>query len=90
LDLSLFELVVWLYIDLFTIHRFVPFTKKEGTYEPLLHSTSAYGHLPYGTKFYREEFLDRNITRIVSTNSTIPNIGQNLVNLVYVCMILNS
>lgn len=41
---------------------FQPFTRKESKYEPLLHTTSKYGHLPFGTKYYREEFLDRHIT----------------------------
>ncbi|XP_060077535.1 spermatogenesis-associated protein 17-like [Ylistrum balloti] len=40
---------------------FVPFTKKDQRYEPMLHTTSQYGHLPFGTRFYREEFLDKHI-----------------------------
>ncbi|KAJ8306875.1 hypothetical protein KUTeg_014959 [Tegillarca granosa] len=41
---------------------FVPFSKKDFNYEPLLHTTSKYGHLYYGNRFFREEFLDRHIT----------------------------
>ncbi|XP_035828786.1 spermatogenesis-associated protein 17 [Aplysia californica] len=40
---------------------FQPFTHRSVPYEPLLHSTSRYGHLPYGTKYYREEFLDKHV-----------------------------
>ncbi|XP_052272207.1 spermatogenesis-associated protein 17-like isoform X2 [Dreissena polymorpha] len=43
---------------------FVPFTKRDSQYEPLLHTTSSYGHLPYGTRYFREEFLDRHVTRM--------------------------
>lgn len=41
---------------------FVPFTRREHKYEPLLHTTAKYGHLPYGTKFFRHETLDRHVT----------------------------
>jgi len=44
---------------------FIPFTHHSVPYEKLLHSTSCYGHLPYGTKYYREEFMDRHV---VATN----------------------
>ena len=33
-----------------------PFKRREQYYEPLLHTTSAFGHLPYGNKYFREEF----------------------------------
>ncbi|GFR81656.1 spermatogenesis-associated protein 17-like [Elysia marginata] len=38
-----------------------PFTHRSVPYEPLLHTTSKFGHLPYGTKFYRHEYIDRHI-----------------------------
>jgi len=38
---------------------FVPFTRRNVPYETLLHTTSKYGHLPYGTKYYRQEFPDK-------------------------------
>ncbi|KAL3874904.1 hypothetical protein ACJMK2_037856 [Sinanodonta woodiana] len=41
---------------------FEPFTKKYYPYEPLLHATSKFGHLPYGTKYYREESIDKHVT----------------------------
>jgi len=41
---------------------FVPFSRKNIPYQQLLHSTSKYGHLPYGTKYYREEFIDKFVT----------------------------
>jgi len=40
---------------------FKPFTHRSVQYEPLLHTTSRYGHLPYGTKYFREEFLDKHV-----------------------------
>lgn len=43
-------------------YRFQPFKRRDRKYEPLLHSTSKFGHLPFGTKYYREEFLDKHIT----------------------------
>ena len=51
-------------VAIFHIFRFVPFKKKGKHYEPLLHTTSKYGHLPYGTKFYREEFPDKHVTQV--------------------------
>ncbi|XP_071963738.1 spermatogenesis-associated protein 17-like [Antedon mediterranea] len=41
---------------------FLPCTKRHRDYEPLLHTTSAYGHLLYGTKFYRHTDETKNIT----------------------------
>ncbi|XP_070577450.1 spermatogenesis-associated protein 17-like [Ptychodera flava] len=41
---------------------FVPFTRRHRGYDPLLHTTSAYGHLPYGTRYFREEDLEQHIT----------------------------
>ncbi|WAR19152.1 SPT17-like protein, partial [Mya arenaria] len=45
---------------------FVPFTKREIKYDPLLHTTSNFGHPSYGTKYFREEFIDKHVTRMVS------------------------
>jgi len=41
---------------------FLPFTRKDQKYDPLLHTKSNYGHLPYGTKFFRAETIDRHVT----------------------------
>ncbi|KAL8561110.1 hypothetical protein ACOMHN_033693 [Nucella lapillus] len=41
---------------------FQPFTRRSVPYEPLLHTTSKFGHLPYGTKFFREGHLARQVT----------------------------
>ncbi|XP_064622480.1 spermatogenesis-associated protein 17-like [Lineus longissimus] len=41
---------------------FLPFTRQKIPYEHLLHSTSKYGHLPYGTKYFRHEYLDKHIS----------------------------
>ncbi|ESO86817.1 hypothetical protein LOTGIDRAFT_194691 [Lottia gigantea] len=41
---------------------FLPVGKKEARYQPLLYTTSKYGHLPYGTKYFREVHIDRHIT----------------------------
>jgi len=38
---------------------FEPFTRRKVPYESLLHTTSKYGHLPYGTKYYRQEYPDK-------------------------------
>merc|ERR1712226_1444886 len=38
---------------------FEPFSKKPPLYQPLLHTTSKYGHLSYGTEYFREEFPER-------------------------------
>ncbi|KAL4238192.1 spermatogenesis-associated protein 17 [Mactra antiquata] len=43
---------------------FVPFSRRDHMYEPLLHSTSKFGHLPYGTNYFREEFVDKHVTRM--------------------------
>lgn len=42
---------------------FVPFKQVTKTYEPQLHTTSAYGHLPYGNQFFREEFQDKFVSK---------------------------
>lgn len=42
-------------------NTFQPFTHRFSCYEPLLHSTSKFGHLPYGAKYFREEFVDKHI-----------------------------
>ncbi|KAK3092742.1 hypothetical protein FSP39_006778 [Pinctada imbricata] len=41
---------------------FEPFSRRDTKYEPLLHTTSEYGHLPYGFRYYREEYLDRHLS----------------------------
>lgn len=35
--------------------KLVPFTHRDYPYEPLLHTTSAFGSPPYGTKHLREQ-----------------------------------
>lgn len=54
--------------------KFVPFTHRERPYDPLLHTTSQYGSLPYGTKHFREETAERHITpsRFQTVVSPIP------------------
>ncbi|KAL5008379.1 hypothetical protein ScPMuIL_013960 [Solemya velum] len=42
--------------------KFIPFSRREHKYDPLLHTSSSYGHLPYGSKYYREEFIDKHVT----------------------------
>ncbi|XP_013414283.1 spermatogenesis-associated protein 17 [Lingula anatina] len=42
---------------------FVPFSKRHRPYESLLHTTSQYGHLPYGTKYFVEEQVDKHISK---------------------------
>ncbi|XP_071079751.1 spermatogenesis-associated protein 17-like [Haliotis cracherodii] len=41
---------------------FVPFSRRHMSYDPLLHTTSKFGHLPYGTKYFREEFMDKHVS----------------------------
>ncbi|KAK6182299.1 hypothetical protein SNE40_010013 [Patella caerulea] len=41
---------------------FLPVKSRDPQYQKLLYTTSKYGHLPYGTKYFREEFLDKHIT----------------------------
>ncbi|XP_041469362.1 spermatogenesis-associated protein 17-like [Lytechinus variegatus] len=41
---------------------FVPFTRRDRDYESLLHTTSKYGHLPYGSHYYRESDQSKHIT----------------------------
>ncbi|XP_002739260.1 spermatogenesis-associated protein 17-like [Saccoglossus kowalevskii] len=41
---------------------FEPFTRRTVPYESYLHTTSKYGHLPYGTRYFREENLAQHIT----------------------------
>ncbi|XP_033641251.1 spermatogenesis-associated protein 17-like [Asterias rubens] len=43
---------------------FEPFSKRDRAYEPLLHTTSKHGHLPYGTRYYRETDDTKNITAL--------------------------
>ncbi|ELU08860.1 hypothetical protein CAPTEDRAFT_159316 [Capitella teleta] len=39
--------------------KFQPSKRKTYAYEPLLHSTSSFGHLPYGTSYFRHEYPDK-------------------------------
>lgn len=41
---------------------FMPVHTQDKPYEKLLHSTSQFGHLPYGTKYFREEQGDKHVT----------------------------
>ncbi|XP_061174241.1 spermatogenesis-associated protein 17-like [Saccostrea echinata] len=41
---------------------FEPFSRREVKYDPLLHTRSRYGHLPYGFRYFREEFQDKHIS----------------------------
>ncbi|PIK34323.1 putative spermatogenesis-associated protein 17 isoform X2 [Apostichopus japonicus] len=41
---------------------FEPFSQRDRKYEPLLHTTSNYGHLQYGTRFFRETAESKNIS----------------------------
>ncbi|XP_076463447.1 spermatogenesis-associated protein 17-like [Babylonia areolata] len=40
---------------------FQPFTRRSVPYEPLLHTTSKFGHLPYGSKYFREADLSKHV-----------------------------
>ena len=42
---------------------FMPFSKRKAPYNPLLHTSTEYGHLPYGTKYFREEDKSRRISK---------------------------
>ncbi|XP_064603382.1 spermatogenesis-associated protein 17-like [Liolophura sinensis] len=42
---------------------FMPFSKGTDQYQPLLHSSSMYGHIPYGTKYFREEHIDKFVVK---------------------------
>ncbi|KAK3717529.1 hypothetical protein QZH41_013784 [Actinostola sp. cb2023] len=54
--------------------QFVPFTHRHRLYEPLLHTTSTYGSLSYGSKHFREESKIEHITsqRFKTVVSPIP------------------
>ena len=41
------------------LSRFQPFTRKPYPYEPTLHQSTNYGHLPYGNRFFRHEYVDK-------------------------------
>lgn len=47
--------------------RFEPSSRRDRQYEPLLHTTSKYGHLQYGTRFFRETNDSKNISHEVSS-----------------------
>lgn len=53
---------------------FLPFTRKDKPYEPLLHTTSKFGHLAYGSKYFRETTskLDVSNERLQTVVSPIP------------------
>lgn len=53
----------------FCCFRFEPFSRRDSRYEPLLHTRSEYGHLPYGFRYFREEFPDRRVTQQVCHES---------------------
>ncbi|XP_002129077.2 spermatogenesis-associated protein 17 [Ciona intestinalis] len=57
-----------------TDRPFVPFSKHKVPYEPLLHTTSKYGHLPYGNKYFTEENPDMHVSdqRMQTVVSPIP------------------
>ncbi|XP_033110531.1 spermatogenesis-associated protein 17-like [Anneissia japonica] len=61
---------------------FLPCTKRHRDYDPLLHTTSAYGHLPYGTKYFRHTDKSQNITterfhRVVSPIPVFEKLNDN-------------
>ncbi|XP_062581254.1 spermatogenesis-associated protein 17-like isoform X2 [Saccostrea cucullata] len=41
---------------------FEPFSRRDVKYDPLLHTRSRYGHLPYGFRYFREEFQDKHVS----------------------------
>ncbi|XP_062581253.1 spermatogenesis-associated protein 17-like isoform X1 [Saccostrea cucullata] len=52
---------------------FEPFSRRDVKYDPLLHTRSRYGHLPYGFRYFREEFQDKHVSpqereRIIQSN----------------------
>nr|CAB3266513.1 spermatogenesis-associated protein 17-like [Phallusia mammillata] len=57
---------------------FMPFSKRKIAYKPLLHTTSKYGHLPYGSAYFREEKQQQNIEdqRLQTVVSPIPIFDQ--------------
>ncbi|XP_074650368.1 spermatogenesis-associated protein 17-like isoform X2 [Tubulanus polymorphus] len=42
------------WVDRLNDNQFLPFSKQKIPYDPLLHTSSQYGHLPYGTNYFRE------------------------------------
>lgn len=46
-------------------NRFKPFTHRQEAYEPLHHTNTQYGHLPYGNEYFREEKPDRFVVQQV-------------------------
>ena len=55
-------------------HRFKPFTHRHRDYEPLHHTQTAYGHLPYGTAYFREEHPQQFVVPQVSALPTVNSI----------------
>lgn len=62
----------------FISSRFVPFTKKSYPHEPLLHTTSQFGHLPYGTKYFRHEYPESFISAEVGVCQWILDMKSHL------------
>jgi hypothetical protein len=55
--------------------KFLPFTHSPShTYQPLLHTSSPYSRLPYGTKQFRDEDYTRNIHR-KAFQTVVPHIS---------------
>merc|ERR1711976_67174 len=38
---------------------FQPFTRTQHSYDPLMHSSSKFGSIPYGTQHFREEYVEK-------------------------------
>ncbi|KAK2159398.1 hypothetical protein LSH36_154g12007 [Paralvinella palmiformis] len=53
---------------------FLPASKRPVHYEKLLHTTSKYGHLEYGTKYFRQEFPDQWLLQNKDFQSVVPPI----------------
>ncbi|CAH1263256.1 SPATA17 [Branchiostoma lanceolatum] len=53
-------------------NTFLPFTRRERPYSPLLHTTSQYGALPYGSRHFRHEKKETADDRFKLVCSPIP------------------
>ena len=91
LVLNIWKCKILLVADfIFGCNRFLPFKTKTYSYEKLLHSTSQFGHLNYGTKHFRPENREQFITDKVSIEICIwlcRTYVRALVVLVSYCMI---
>ena len=91
LVLNIWKCKILLVADfIFGCNRFLPFKTKTYSYEKLLHSTSQFGHLNYGTKHFRPENREQFITDKVSIEICIwlcRTYVRALVVLVYYCII---